>query len=64
MKPGEPYIVQQRALATYKTKQPSELDALITALSLIAELDPERSNDPETLGIAGALHSHFKTRSL
>ncbi len=30
MKPGEPYIIQRRTLATYKSKQPSELDALIT----------------------------------
>lgn len=59
MKPGEPYIVQQLALAKYKAKQPSELDALITSRSLIEQLDPTNSNDPETLGISGAIRKRL-----
>lgn len=59
MKPDEPYIVQKLALATYKSKQPSELDALITGLRIIERLDPDRSNDPETLGITGAMRKRL-----
>lgn len=59
MKPDEPYIVQNLALATYKSKQPSELDALITGLRIIESLDPDRSNDPETLGITGAMRKRL-----
>jgi len=59
MKPAEPYIVQQLALATYKSGQPSELEALITGLKLLEKLDPEHSNDPETLGITGAIRKRL-----
>lgn len=59
MKAGEPYIVQLLALATYKSKEPSELDALITGLRIIDELDPDHSNDPETLGITGAMRKRL-----
>jgi hypothetical protein len=59
LKPGEPYIVQQLALATYKSRQPSELEALITGLRIIEELEPDRSNDPETLGITGAIRKRL-----
>lgn len=59
MKAGEPYILQLLALATYKSKQPSELNALITGLSIIDELDPNHSNDPETLGITGAMRKRL-----
>lgn len=59
MKPREPYIIQSLALATYKSKHPSELDALITGLHIISDLDPDHSNDPETLGITGALRKRL-----
>lgn len=59
MKPGEPYIIQQLALATYKAKMPSELAALISGLLIIEALDPDRSNDPETLGITGAIRKRL-----
>lgn len=59
MKPGEPYIVQQLALATYKSRQPSELEALITGRTLLDQLEPEDSNDPETLGISGAIRKRL-----
>lgn len=59
MKPHEPYIIQSLALATYKSKHPSELDALITGLHIISDLDPDHSNDPETLGITGALRKRL-----
>jgi len=59
MKPGEPYIIQQLALATYKAKAPSELEALISGIRIIDALDPDRSNDPETLGIVGAMRKRL-----
>lgn len=59
IKPGEPYILQQLALSTYKSKKPSYLTSLIDALRIIDDLNPERSNDPETLGITGSIHKRI-----
>jgi tetratricopeptide (TPR) repeat protein len=59
MKPGEPYLVQQLALATYKAGKPSRLDALIEGLRIIDQLGPDKSNDPETLGITGAIRKRL-----
>lgn len=59
MKPGEPYLVQQLALATYKAGTPSTLDALIEGLRIIDQLAPDKSNDPETLGITGAIRKRL-----
>jgi nucleotide-binding universal stress UspA family protein len=55
MRPGEPNVVQKLALNTYKSKQPDELTALKAGLELIGLLHPQESNDPETVGIAGAI---------
>lgn len=54
-RPDEPYITQQLALACYKSKNPTKLDALNKALEIIGSLNPDESTDPETLGIAGAI---------
>jgi hypothetical protein len=59
MKRGEPYLLQQLALATYKSAKPSQLEALIIGLRIIEQLDPDHSNDPETLGIAGAIRKRL-----
>lgn len=59
LKPGEPYLVQQLALSTYKAKEPSELEALINGIKILDALDPEHSNDPETLGISGAIRKRL-----
>ena len=61
MKPNDPYIIQQLTLATYKSKKPSEISALISALMLIDQLSPNDSNDPETLGITGAIYKRLWT---
>jgi tetratricopeptide (TPR) repeat protein len=58
-KPGDPYLLQQLSLATYKSKEPSPVAALVNALKTISELNPRTSNDPETLGIAGAIHKRL-----
>ena len=54
-RPVDPYIVQRLVLATYKSKEPSELSALQEALALLTELQPNTSVDPETLGLASAI---------
>tara|TARA_R110001583_G_C5659583_1_gene409515 strand:+ start:92 stop:1345 length:1254 start_codon:yes stop_codon:yes gene_type:complete len=59
--PSEPYFVQQLALCTYKSKIPSEHAALNAALIVISKLSPENqtTNDPETLGITGAIYKNL-----
>ena len=61
MKPNDPYIIQQLTLSTYKSKKPSEISALIAALMVIEQLSPSDSNDPETLGITGAIYKRLWT---
>lgn len=56
---NEPYFIQQHALARYKTKLPSERTALMDALDIIKKLNPDASNDPETLGITGAIYKRL-----
>lgn len=59
IRPDDPYLTQQLALSTYKSKEPSEIEALFQARKIIDLLDPENSNDPETLGIAGAIQKNL-----
>ena len=56
---NEPYFVQQYALARYKSEQPSAKIALTDALRIIEKLNPDSSNDPETLGITGAIYKRL-----
>lgn len=57
---NEPYFIQQKALCTYKSKSPSERTALIDAIAIINELEPDGiTNDPETLGITGAIYKRL-----
>jgi tetratricopeptide (TPR) repeat protein len=51
----DPYLIQRLVLATYKALQPDELSALNEAIELLTPLAPEDSNDPETVGLAGAI---------
>lgn len=57
--PGNAYIVHKLVLATYKSKQPSHVEALEMALQVLAQLDPTTSTDPETLGLAGAIYKRM-----
>ncbi len=59
VRPNEPYIIQRMALARYKGKNPSELTALMDAHAILDKLSPENSNDPETLGLSGAIHKRI-----
>lgn len=56
---NEPYFIQQHALARYKSKSPSENTALIDALGIIKQLEPDSTNDPETLGITGTIYKRL-----
>jgi hypothetical protein len=60
-RPMDPYIVQRLALVTYKSKHPTEPAALQEAATLLATLDPQTSNDTETLGLWGAVHKRLWT---
>ncbi|MEO6734482.1 MAG: TRAFs-binding domain-containing protein [Ferruginibacter sp.] len=55
----DPYIVQRLALITYKSKQPSEKQALEEAEKILLALNPATSNDTETLGLWGAVHKRL-----
>lgn len=55
----DPYIIQRLALITYKSKYPTEEAALKEARDLLTSLNPETSNDTETLGLWGAVHKRL-----
>ena len=57
--PLDPFVVQQLALATYKAKQPTPLQALLDAHAVLQQLNPATTNDPETLGLWGAVHKRL-----
>jgi len=59
LRPSDSYLRQQCALHTYKAELPSETMALISANTLLEPLKPITSNDPETLGISGAIHKRL-----
>jgi hypothetical protein len=59
MQPGDPYIVQQLALATYKYEQPDKQTALVAAKDILAKLAPQTSSDAETVGLWGAIHKRL-----
>lgn len=58
-RPEDPYIIQRLALVTYKSKQPTPQKALEDARALLETLNPATSNDPETLGLWGAVHKRL-----
>ena len=55
----DPSLIQRLALVTYKSKQPTQEDALQEAKSFLQVLNPETSNDTETLGLWGAIHKRL-----
>ena len=57
--PGDPFILQQLALATYQGKLPDPKRALEEARNILSELHPGTTNDPETLGLWGAVHKRL-----
>lgn len=58
---NEIYYIQQQALCTYKSKYPSEMFALTSALQIMAKI--KECNDTETLGIMGAINKRIWEQS-
>ena len=59
LQPDDPYVIQQLALATYKSKQPDTRQALEKARVILEELRPATSSDAETVGLWGAIHKRL-----
>ncbi len=57
--PDEPYIIQQLALATYKSQHPDRVTALREARTVLEALQPRVSSDGETVGLWGAIHKRL-----
>jgi len=55
----DPYILQRLALATYKSEYPNPEEGLRGARDLLKLLDPQVSNDTETLGLWGSVHKRL-----
>ncbi len=58
-RPGDVYLRQQLALATYKSKLPEPEAALLKAHEILQSLSPKATTDPETLGLWGAVHKRL-----
>lgn len=48
-------IISRQALCTYKSKKPTEKEALENAKNILEELKPSQSQDTEVLGLSGAI---------
>src|SRR5947199_8396349 len=55
----DPYILQQLALDAYKSEYPNPEEAFKSARDLLALLEPQTSNDTETLGLWGSVHKRL-----
>lgn len=52
-------IITQQALCTYQLKEPNPKQALLDALTILEELQPQQSADIEVLGLSGAIHKRL-----
>ena len=57
--PEDPDVLQRLALATYKSKYPTPEEALKAARDLLKLLEPQTTNDTETLGSGGRCTSAY-----
>ncbi len=53
------YLIQRLALATYQAKQPDYITALNDSIELLEKIDLGRTNDPETVALAGSIEKHL-----
>lgn len=58
-RPNDHFIIHQLALATYRSEQPTPLDALKEARDQLSVLLPQTTNNPETLSLWGAIHKRL-----
>jgi len=56
---NDPFIIQRYALLTYKSKYPTDKEALEKGLSILQPLNIDVTNDTETLGLAGAIYKRL-----
>jgi hypothetical protein len=56
------YVRQRLGFNTYKSKQPDARTALEKGLEIMKALNPDTSNDTETLGITAAIHKRLWQR--
>lgn len=59
LQPNDPYVVQQLALATYKSEFPGVISSLQRAKEILAALKPDTTSDAETAGLWGAIHKRL-----
>jgi MAP3K TRAFs-binding domain len=59
LQPADPYLIQQRALATYKAAYPNALESLHAARDVLQALNPDTTSDAETAGLWGAIHKRL-----
>ena len=59
LQPNDAYVIQQRALATYKSGKPGKVSSLILAQEILGALKPDTSSDAETVGLWGAIHKRL-----
>ena len=60
LRPNDPFVTQQLVVATYKSKLPAPGSALLEARAIMEKsLNPASTNDPETLGLWGAIHKRL-----
>ncbi len=56
---NDPYLVQRIAFSTYKAKLPDDITALKNAIQQLSALDIERTNDTETVSLAGRIEKEL-----
>jgi hypothetical protein len=52
----DPYVLQRLALATYRSRKPTQQQAIEDAREVLLVVKPETLNDPEVLSIWGEIH--------
>lgn len=57
--PENEFIIQRLVSVIYKSEYPNKGSALFEAEKILAILKPEISNDPETLGLSGAINKRL-----
>ncbi|HRP56134.1 TRAFs-binding domain-containing protein [Agriterribacter sp.] len=53
------YLIQRLALTTYQARQPNYIASLNRAIELLEKIDLRRTNDPETVALAGSIEKHL-----
>ena len=56
---SDPYLMQRLALCTFKSQQPDLVTSLHDALNILEKIDLDRTNDPETVSLAGSIEKRL-----